>query len=213
MPDTGAGEGDDRARQPTFRDVLDWVEGRPNRDPAIEALIADADAETLATIEWVRGFLAFSARNPLSPAPPAVRQRLELAFERHHGRDAPVIRQTATRSFDSREDALLTGVRGSSGVGRRYRLAYATDAYGVLVDVTPGGDGLVEFDGQVLSGEGRSAVWEVTAHHRAGVSVDINGKTDGCFSIAGVPDDCSHLVLSNGLVEIELPDPLGTPGR
>ncbi len=213
MTDAEDRSGDEGSAEPTFMELLDWVEGRPSGDQSIESAIEAGDAETLATIDWIRGFLRFSAKNPLTPVPPAVRQRLDLAFDRHHGRSADVVKQRATLSFDSRTDALLTGVRGSAGVGARYRLAYATDTFGVLMDVTPDGEGLVEFDGQVLSGEGQTAVWEVMAHHRAGISTNIHGKSDGCFSIADVPDDCSHLVLSNGLVEIELPDPLGSSGK
>lgn len=210
-PDRTHRPGDDaHVARPSFRQLLDWVEGRPSPGQIIEALVDAEDDETVAAVDWIRGFLRFSGENPLPPVPPAVRQRLHLAFERHHGRESVIVRETATRSFDSRNDALLTGVRGSPGATHRYRLAFATESHGVLMDVTTDAAGLAAFEGQVLTGQNEAVVWEVTAHHPNGAKTDVLGKLDGCFSISDVPADCSSLVLSNGRMEIEIPDPLGS---
>lgn len=201
-----------RPPTPSFAELADWIDGRLTRSDAtdMERRVEAAGPRTAATVEWIRRFAAFGRRNPLPGPPPIVRQRLRQAFDRHHGRLGEAVRKTAVLSFDSRDDAVLSGVRGGFDIDEGYRLAFAADSLGVLVDVIPTDDhGGVQLDGQVLSAETESPVWEVTVDHPRGTMSDIGGNADGCFSIAGVPSDAWRLVLSNGVTEIEILRPLG----
>lgn len=197
---------------PTFAELADWIDGRLTRSDAIamEHRVAAAGPETMATAEWIRRFAAFGRRHPQPAPPPIVRQRLRQAFARRHGRAVEVVRKTAVLSFDSRDDAVLSGVRGGFDIDEGYRLAFAADSLGVLIDVIPTEDSRsVQLDGQVLSAETEAPIWHVAVDHPGGSLSDVGGDADGCFSIAGVPPDARRLVLSNGLTEIEIRQPLG----
>lgn len=178
----------------------------------MEARVSSAGPTTMKAVQWITGFIRFGRGNPL-PAPPSIlRQRLRQSFERRHGRQEAIVRRTAALSFDSRDDAVLSGVRGGFEVDEGYRLAFAADSLGVLIDVLPE-DGLtVQLDGQVLSADDDAPVWAAAVDHPGGTLTDIGGDTQGCFSIRGVPADSTRLLLSNGLIEIEILRPLGEPG-
>lgn len=211
---TTAGDGPDRQGPPSFVDLVDWIEGRLTRTDALamESRVRNADEATAKTVDWIRGFLNFGRRNPLPAPPPILRQRLRQSFERHHGRAGELVRMSAALSFDSRDDAVLSGVRGGFDIDDGYRLAFAAEALGVLIDVIPEPDGTVQLDGQVLSADTMAPVWAATVEQPSGSITDIGGDGDGCFSVSGVRSDATRLVLSNGLVEIEVPRPLGEPG-
>ncbi|MGH1490142.1 MAG: hypothetical protein ACRBK7_12240 [Acidimicrobiales bacterium] len=211
-PDTPTDDNSDDQR-PSFLELTDWIDGRLTRSRAadIAAQVESGDTETVETAEWIEGFFRFGQQNPL-PVPPAiVRQRLRQSFQRHNGRELEIERKSAELSFDSRDDAVLAGVRGGFEVEDGYRLAFAADSLGVLVDVLPGGPGTVRLDGQVLTANPEAPVWNTTVDHPEGTLQDIGGDGQGCFSIDDVPLDATRLVLSNGLMEIEILEPLGRP--
>ncbi|MGB5759830.1 MAG: hypothetical protein WBM50_23145 [Acidimicrobiales bacterium] len=209
-------------RPPSFANLADWVDGRLTRGDAseMERRVRRAGTEAAEAVAWLKGFVRFGRRNPLPAPPPVVRQRLRQSFERHHGRSPEVIRLTAALSFDSRDDVVLSGVRGGFEIDEGYHLAFAADSFGVLVDVLPNeaGNGpgrataTVRLDGQVLTANPDAPVWSAVIEHPGGTMTDIGGDADGCFAIEGVPIDAKRLLLSNGLTEIEIIQPLGDPG-
>lgn len=90
--------------RPSFRTLLDWLDGRLDADRAtrVAAQVAEADERTLRTVDWVRGFLTTARELPLEEPPPIVRQRLKQYFvrwrSRSHaepGEDAMDLRYTA----------------------------------------------------------------------------------------------------------------------
>ena len=70
--------------RPDFRTLLDWLEGRLDADGAerVAAQVADADEQTLRTVDWLRGFLTTARELPLAEPPPIVRQSLKQYFAR-----------------------------------------------------------------------------------------------------------------------------------
>lgn len=210
MSDSGD-EGAGLDPYPTFRELLDWVEGRLDgeRAQAIDARVASGDESIAATVAWIRGFLAFGRSHPIPEPPPILRQRLRQSFRRHIGAAEPASMQRAELVFDSRSDAVLAGVRGGSDPEDGYRLAFAAEPIGVLIDVVPESAGTVSLAGQVLAEETDAPVWAATIDHATGTLTAIDGDSDGCFAIAGVPVDTTKLTLSNGVVEIVIEGPLG----
>lgn len=198
---------------PTFRQLVDWVEGRLTRSDATEvgAAIDRGGPEVERTVAWIRDFIDLGRRHPLPTPPPIVRQRLQQSFNRHHGQLPPPRRETADLMFDSRDDAVVAGVRGGPSLDAGYRLAFASESVGVLIDVLPASDRTVRLEGQVLTPDGSAPVWEVTVHHPRGHRTDSGGDRNGSFSIADVPLDVTSLRLSNGEVELDIPHPLGRP--
>ncbi len=209
-------------RPPSFARLADWVDGRLTRGDAsnMDGRVQRAGTETADAVAWLRGFARFGRRNPLPAPPPIVRQRLRQSFERHHGRAPETVRLTAALSFDSRDDVVLSGVRGGFEIDEGYHLAFAAESFGVLVDVLPremGGGGAtataaVRLDGQVLTADPHAPVWSATIEHPGGTMTDISGDRDGCFAVDNVPMDATRLLLSNGVTEIEIIRPLGDPG-
>ena len=70
--------------RPDFRTLLDWLEGRLDADKAerVAAQVAEADEQTLRTVEWLRGFLAAARDLPLEEPPATVRENLKEYFAR-----------------------------------------------------------------------------------------------------------------------------------
>ncbi len=198
--------------EPSFRQLVDWVEGRLTRTEAAatQAAVEAAGPETASTIDWIHNFIQLGADNPLPEPPPLVRQRLRQSFERHHGRAEPKRRELAELMFDSRDDAVVVGVRGGPSLDDGYRLAFAADSLGVLIDVLPESDTTVRLEGQVLAGPELAAVWEVSAQHDSGARrIDIGGDANGSFALDGVGLDVDTVILSNGELDIEIHQPLG----
>ena len=197
--------------EPTFRQLVDWVEGRLTRSDAVEveAAVRRGGPDVENTVAWIRDFVSFGRTNPLPIPPPIVRQRLQQSFRRHQGQSTPVRRETATEMFDSRDDAVVVGVRGGPSLDDGYRLAFASDSVGVLVDVLPESATTVRLEGQVLTPEGSAPVWEVAVHYRGGRRTDSNGDRNGSFTIDQVPLDTTELRLSNGELEVDISQPLG----
>jgi len=79
--------------RPSFRILLDWLEGRLDADRAerVTAQVAEADERTLRTVDWLRGFLTTAHELPLEEPPPIVRLRLKQYFARWSG----AVNQTA----------------------------------------------------------------------------------------------------------------------
>jgi hypothetical protein len=91
----------DRCR-PSFRTLLDWLEGRLDADVAerVAAQVAEADERSLRTVDWLRGFLITARELPLEAPPPIVRQRLRQYFVRW-SRTQPVTDQEPRRGYAS----------------------------------------------------------------------------------------------------------------
>ncbi|MEL7155692.1 MAG: hypothetical protein AAFN30_03730 [Actinomycetota bacterium] len=203
---------DEHRADPTFRQLVDWVEGRLTRSDAaaVASAVETGGDDIKRTTAWIREFIRFGKDNHLPQPPPLVRQRLRQSFERHHGRAAPRRRERAELMFDSRDDAVVAGVRGGPSLDDGYRLAFATESLGVLLDVLPEPAGTVRIEGQVLAGSELAAIWEVSARHHGGAQrTDIGGDANGSFAVDGVGLDLEVLVLSNGELDIEIHQPLG----
>jgi len=199
--------------QPTFRKLLDWVEGRldPEEAARIEALVEAGGPATRRSVEWIEGLVRFGRDHPMPDPPPLLRQRLRQSFDRHHGLLDPPVRLEAMLSFDSRRDADLVGVRSGSGEGAGYWLSFEAGSTTVVVDVLPEPEN-IRIDGQVLSPDSGAAIWQATIDHPGGTLSSLTGDDVGLFGITGVPADATKLTVSNGLVEIEIAEPLGPDG-
>jgi len=205
----------DGRHQPTFRQLVDWVEGRLTRDEAVEigAAVRSGGPDVQATVSWIRDFIQLGRDHPLPTPPPIVRQRLQQSFRRHQGQSSPLRRETAALMFDSRDDAVVAGVRGGPSLDDGYRLAFASESVGVLVDVLPESTTTVRLEGQVLTPEGSAPVWVVTVQFPGGRRTDSNGDRNGSFTVDRVPLDATRLQLSNGELEVDIPQPVGRPSR
>lgn len=196
--------------RPTFGQLVDWIEGRLTREAAADMeRLSNVDDQTRASIAWIEGFRRFGRDHPIPPPPPIVKQRLRQAFERHHGKDQPTVRQIARKTFDSRDDVIMAGVRGANEDDESYQLTFTTDSHGVLIDVFTTGESTRRVEGQVLGIEGEDSVWVVTVEQAGRTSTDINGDANGSFSIGEVPVTVDVMRLDNGRTTIELVEPLG----
>lgn len=195
--------------RPTFRQLLDWVEGRldPRAAASLEEQVADADDETHRTITWIRSFLEQSRHQPLEGPPPIVRQRLRQAFAGRAGAAQEVERLAAELTFDSRLGPELVGVRAAPGdeeYGRPFQLAFRAGAIDILLDVSAS-SGTYQLEGQVFAPGQTAEVWVATAECAGSTRTDIRGDELGSFSVAAIRGVPRRLSLSNGVVEINIP--------
>lgn len=142
--------------RPSFTTIVDWVEGRLDRQSAapVEAALAAGDPRTRGAIAWVRTFHEVAAELPLIAPPARVRYYLRRRFDERTdvstARGGAVRRLLAALVFDSRTEPSLAGVRGSDVGGDAVHLAFRSDAGDVLLDLTRVREGVVRVDGQVL---------------------------------------------------------------
>ena len=162
--------------------------------------------------DWEQAFTRFAAEHPIPKPPPIVKQRLMQAFEHHQGRSAAPVHQMAHTVFDSRENAVLVGVRGVEDIEERYQRSFASETHGVLLDILPLADHAVGIEGQVLGVESTSKVWQAQVFSPSGSTSDIGGDENGCFSIEVARPDIDRLRLTNGELIIDVDDPLGRSG-
>ncbi len=209
----------DERREPTFAELLDWLEGRLSAEEgAAVAEAADNGGDvTKRSVEWIRSFLASSAGQVGSEPPPDLRPRLQAIFESNRSGQETSVRVSATLTFDSRTSSELVGFRAESDdSSESYQLAYTTPAVDILVDVTMQGSSHYRIDGQVLTAdESVPGIWLVTVKHPRGSWSDVSADDLGCFALRLVPEDTTSLVLDNGRMEIEVPLNSGetaTPG-
>lgn len=162
--------------------------------------------------DWEQAFRRFAMDHPIPKPPPIVKQRLVQAFQRHHGNQVAPIHQAAHAVFDSRDNAVLAGVRGTPEIEERYQRTFASETHGVLLDIQPLADHAVRLEGQVLGAESTATVWEAQVFFPSGSTTDIGGDENGCFSIEAARPDIDRLLLTNGELVIEIQDPLGISG-
>ncbi len=162
--------------------------------------------------EWERALHRFGVDNPIPKPPPIVKQRLLQAFDRHRGVEPVPVHQVAVPVFDSRDNAVLAGLRGPAEVEERYQRTFASDSHGVLLDIQPLADHAIRLEGQVLGVESKARVWEVQVFFPFGSTTDIGGDENGCFAVDVARPDIDRLRLSNGELTIVIDDPLGLAG-
>ncbi len=196
---------DDVDRAPSFAMLLDWLEGRlePEKAHAVSLQVAEGDSRVRGTVAWLQGFLELSRDFPLQEPPPIVRQRLRQHYARWSAayslRNQQVELVEATLLFDSREDLVLSGVRGDAVDLDVVHLAYTSDRADLVMDIKPLGDGLVRIDGQVLPvDETTDGIFEATLDG-PGVSLRaVDGDESGSFSFDAASTTADRIVLSNG---------------
>src|SRR5918998_1842068 len=120
-----------------FSQLVDWVEGRlPGRGArAVEEQAANADAATLADIDWLRKFVRAADEGVLETPPPDVKNTLIASFEAHaEGRPTPGLlkRLVATLTFEGGLRPAVGG-RSASAHGARRQLVYSADALDVAL--------------------------------------------------------------------------------
>lgn len=197
--------------------VMDWVGGRVS-DLEVERELTEMarrDPAVVADIDWARRLHQSATDLPLLDPPPLLRQRLRQQFRRWASAqglpEPPLLELSARLVFDSRQDRLAVGMRGTGPDEGPVHLVWRTEIAELVVQARRQDNGLVRLDGQVLLAHAASApVFEVTVHG-PGIAVRaVDGDVLGRFH-ARVPDAVDRLVLANG--EITLSAPLDLADR
>lgn len=190
---------------PTFTALIDWVDDLLSTERSVEvgAQVANADATTQESVQWMRDFKATAAQAPLFEPPAVLTQRLHRSFDLW--RDGPVIEREPVVSqlfFDNRRELLHENVRGVQE-DTAVQLAYTYDEGDVVLDFTPQLNGRWALTGQVLSDdEGSASAFEVTVYGSSETLRSVDGTPAGEFAVADVPADATRVVLDNGQVRI-----------
>ena len=196
--------------QPTFTNLVDFVEGRLDQGASagIERSLAAGDPEAGATVAWLRTFLFLGKQLPLEAPPVRVRYYLQRQFEQRSGRAPararPVRQLLAALMFDSRRDLVAEGVRSGGVDAKSVHLAFSSPEAEVLVDLSSRRGGHLRIDGQVLWTRQGPQASEATVTAPGSVETSRTGDELGRFSFDRVPADVDRLLVQGADVEIEL---------
>ncbi len=197
-------------RGPSIRQLIDWLDGRLTAEGAamVQHQVDDADARTLALVDWLRGFKTLTRASSVHDVPPIVRQNLTRHFESwsnaHATEASATVDSVARLTFDSRWDLVPAGARGGPGDQETWHLAYTTEEADLVLDLRRLRDQRVRIDGQVLLAPDmdEGPVFEAVALGGGAHARTVDGDELGRFSLASVPDDATGLRLTNGSLVI-----------
>ncbi len=191
--------------------VMDWLHGRATDVEAVYELFEDArhDPDLHADIELALKLHQGASDLPLLDPPPLLRQRLRQQFQRWvDGRtlsEVSVQEFTAELVFDSRQDRLAVGMRGSDTEVGPLHLVWRTEVADFMVQARRLDNGLIDLRGQVfLSSTSSAPVFEVTVYGPGVAFHSIDGDALGRFQ-ARVTDAVDRLVLTNGELALSAP--------
>ncbi len=124
-------------KPPEFAQLVDWLEGKLNEQEAamIAAWLSNADAETQATVEWLRHFLQVSENVVLETPPRRVREVLQQRFAAYAQEKRPNLwqRLIATLSFDSWTQTAVSTTRAVDIQTAPRQLVYTTDQADIIL--------------------------------------------------------------------------------
>lgn len=193
----------------TFARLLDWLEGRLSEEETemINQQIATADAETQATVAWLRAFLEMSASTILVSPPPEVHQKLldQFATYAQHRRPPSLFQQlVAALSFDSGAQLSTAGIRAVGAHAQR-QLLYATTLADIALNIQPETDDHFSVFGQVFTSqniplEGLTVQILQDAQERGLTTTDELGE----FIFQNLPPGEYEIVLTGDQFEIIL---------
>ena len=193
-----------------FSQLVDWVEGRlPERGArAVEEQAANADAATLADIDWLRKFVRAADEGVLETPPPDVKNTLIASFEAHaEGRPTPGLlkRLVATLTFEGGLRPAV-GVRSAGAHGARRQLVYSADALDVALNFLPRARGKkFDLNGQVLAQDDVELGSFCVQLLQSATELAITATDDlGSFVIESIPPGMYELVLSTDRLEVSI---------
>jgi hypothetical protein len=189
--------------RPTFTDLLDWVEGRldPEHEDAVAAYVAGADAATLDTLEWIRGFLDGARSMPLEQPPPELSARLRNVFIGLHSPEQADEWSDASLMYDTRRGMAAAGVRSLEGDG--VHLAFDSGLGRFVLEAAPAGPGEVDIQGLIMVSSADDDTGVDLAFLQQGtLRRAARATTDGRFDVPGVPVDVDELWLTSGSTRV-----------
>jgi hypothetical protein len=187
--------------QPTFTELLDWLEGR--LDDAAGADVADrvahGDRETTEAVEWIRSFLEGAAKMPLQRPPAEVSAALRRVVAEHVAPWAPGDYTEAALAYDSRTTRMAGTRADHSSSDDVFHLVFETDLGQVVLDVMPvPGDG-VDVQGSVAEQlRGRDLPTRVVLTSERVVRRTATCDRDGQFGMSDVPAGIDEIWVEHG---------------
>lgn len=180
-----------------FETLLDLVEGRLSGEAerALQARLADADAQTRGDLAWLRAFAAARRRVTLA-APPAELHASLLQIYRPSPLATMLRRARALLTFDSATQLGLAGVR--SAETRSRQMIFACELAEVAVTVRPSRQAdRLDVNGQVFPRDLPSADALVVRLAQADDLLDISLTNDvGEFSFTELPPGAYTLSMA-----------------
>ncbi len=188
--------------------VLDWLEGKLDRDTAdrVRALVEEADPGQRQTVDWLRSFLN-GARGVVLQDPPRSVTDAVLTQLGEPGRlrwPGLIERIRAALTFDSRLHLLAAGTREVGLLDPTYHLVFSAQETDIALDVHATTSGsVVDLEGQVLTAT-EAGEWILVQ------LVDDQGKEAGLaaidqfsqFSLPGISRARYELVITGPRREI-----------
>jgi hypothetical protein len=191
---------------PSWQQLIDWIEGRlsPVDAARIEKQVANAGAETVADVAWIRAFVRAHDEIILDEPPAELRSALRTSFDTYASKKAAeedvdespnlLQRLVAALTFDSGLQPGLAGARAGETEGVR-QLIYSTDAFELSLSLQPGPVG-VRVDGQILPLMDLNLdAFHVRIEQDSQLVIDAPVDAYGIFSFEAVRPDIYQLVV------------------
>jgi hypothetical protein len=198
------------SEQPSFTELLDWLEGR--LDDRQSADVADrvehADQTTSENVDWIRNFLASSRSMPLESPAPEASAAIRAAVQERLTPWVPGAYADATLVYDSRTAAAAGGTRAAPTAGDKndqdvYHLIFETEIGRVVLDVMRNADGGVDVQGSLPQNAANGDVFprvvftsDLTVRRTA--TCDQHGQ----FKVSGLPSGTDEMWIADETTRI-----------
>jgi hypothetical protein len=202
------------AYQLPIEQLLGWLSDDPDAPgrAAVAAAIAAGDQKVIRTLDWL-GWLVHDARSAVLESPPTeMHERLVALFDRRSKMNDVAPRQEefeSAISFDSRQDLVGAGTRGSATDQPGFYLAFTSRVADIVLHFIPGLDQTFIVRGQLLAGDQRPLDPMVASVlPAAAVSTSSLADALGRFTLPAVSVATKQLVLENAAVRLLVNLPL-----
>jgi len=200
------------SNNPSFSELLDWLEGRlpPDQARAVAERLETADTATHAELDWLRHFLQARKSAQAATPPPSVRETLKGRFAVYtEARQPPGLfqRWLATLTFDSRAQPSTAGLRSVADEGQQRQLIYNSETAEIALSIQP----TLPDKNFIVTGQIFPMV-KAPAHAfsiqllQADREIDLTAADElGEFTFANLAEGEYSLVISAGEYEVIIP--------
>ncbi len=196
---------------PNFEQLVDWVEGRLTPDLAerVAQWVAQADAETQATVAWIRAMNRSRRFGALSTPSPAAKAKALAALNQARQAQQPNLLRRLVAALQPAQSPRLAGTRSGAVKAGHRRVSYVAAEIEIVLEIeSRRQDEQFDLTGQLFAND--ELAWaDMTAQlvrdSDGAVIAEHHVDELGEFTFEAIPASVCTVLLRTTQSEIELP--------